>query len=112
MENKTDELIRKIYRKKERKEPKRLIKVSGEDDCNKWLPGLRGDSLTKYDRQVTKLFQSSDDPFLSKLGKSKYFGFCTPCSIQKEVRSRFHILQLNCLLRIKSSSDDAYEMTP
>jgi hypothetical protein len=91
VEDKTDELIRKIYHKKERNDPKKLVIVSG-DEYNKWLPGLRGDSLTKYDRQIIKLFQDSQDPFVNRLGKSKYFGFCAPCGIQKEVSIEFYVL--------------------
>mmetsp|Transcript_16690 Transcript_16690/g.31623 ORF Transcript_16690/g.31623 Transcript_16690/m.31623 type:complete len:775 (-) Transcript_16690:249-2573(-) len=87
VENKTDEIIRKIYHKKQTNEPKKLITVTG-DECNKWLPAVRGDSLTKYDREVAKLFQDSQDPFINKLGKNKYFSFCAPCSIQKEVHSK------------------------
>jgi hypothetical protein len=84
IESKTDALIRDVCNKKEQKIGKKMIRnLDGES--NKWLPGLNGGSLSKYERQLGKLFEESGDPAISKLGKAKSLGFCAPCTIQKEV---------------------------
>ena len=83
IESKTDALIREVCNKKEQKAGKKIIKnVDGE---NKWLLGLKGDCLSKYERQLGKLFEESDDPAISIVGKTKSLGFCAPCTIQREV---------------------------
>ena len=87
VETKTDALIRQICDQKEQKAGKKKMKTVN-NGSNLLLPGLRGDSLAKYDRQMGKLFEASDDPAINRLAKTQSMGFCAPCSIQEEVRRR------------------------
>ena len=82
MENKTDALLEKLTKKKTEKVIKKIKQVDG---TNPFLFGLKGNGSVKYDREISKLFSESDDTSVNKLGRISSIGFCTPCTIQKEV---------------------------
>lgn len=107
VEDRTDALMRQFSNKKDQKPGKKLIKrLDGE---NKWLQGLKGDGLSKYERQLGNLFEESGDPAISIFGKAKSLGFCAPCSIQKEVRQRSNCSFLDCVvIRFNSISLPPY----
>ena len=60
--------------------------IKSADGSNKFLMGLKGGGMPKYDCRIGKLFAESDDPIINRLGKYS-LGFCTPCTIQQEVCS-------------------------
>ena len=86
VEKKTEKIMQKLYKQPEKAGKKIIKDVS--DESNKWLFGLKGDSITKYDRQLSKLIQENGS-FTNMAGNHlKSLGFCAPCSIQKEVHSK------------------------
>jgi hypothetical protein len=98
VEDRTDALMRQFSNKKDQKPGKKLIKrLDGE---NKWLQGLKGDGLSKYERQLGNLFEESGDPAISMFGKGKSLGFCAPCSIQKEVCQKSYSPFLDCVIQL------------
>lgn len=89
VEQKADALVKKLVKGKETAEL-RMKKIKTLDDVdNPFLPGMKGDATTLYERRMIKLLSENEDKLRGfGNGTLAWGAFCLPVGIQQEVHSK------------------------